>query len=58
MSNRIRAYVYVISFTSGLTVRTVKYETNIQQAAERLRDSYAEYYNISHDIMEISCENC
>ncbi len=54
----IRAYVYVIVFTSGHKVRTLEYKTNIMEAAERLRDSYAKYYNISHDIKEILCKNC
>lgn len=49
--------MYKVVFSSGYTVRTFEYETKINEVVERLRQRYAQYYNVSHTIQEIICES-
>lgn len=53
MSNDMR-HMFKIEFTSGHIVYTYECECDIICTAERLRDGYANYYNIDHDIKDIS----
>lgn len=54
----MKVCVYTIHFTSGHKVRTFEFDTKIIQTANRLKDTYANYYKITHDIKDIICEDC
>lgn len=52
----MKVMIYKIVFSSGHYCRTYEFETDIYKVAERLRQSYAKYYNVLHTIKEIVCE--
>jgi hypothetical protein len=54
----MKVFVYTIYFTSGHKVRTFEFDTEIIETANRLKDTYANYYKISHDIKDIIFEDC
>lgn len=54
----MKVCVYTINFTSGHKVRTFEFDTEIMKTANKLKDTYASYYKISHDIKDIMCEDC
>jgi hypothetical protein len=51
-------HVYLVKFTSGYFVRAWTTNDNIIDVAQRLRDTYANYYKITHDVQDIVCEKC
>lgn len=48
--------MYVILFSSGYTCRTYASPDDIVQKAQKLCESYAKYYNVTHEILEVKCE--
>lgn len=46
--------MYKIEFTSGIVVRAYECAERVRTTAERLRNSYAMYYHINHDIQDIT----
>lgn len=49
-----KRYLFRIHFSSGYMINTYEYEDEIIGTSERLRDGYSSYYNIYHDITDIS----
>lgn len=56
MITELKYYIYLIKFTSGHIVRTWSCDTQINEVAERLRNSYSKYFNVQHQIEQVVCE--
>lgn len=47
---------YLVKFTSCNFVSVWSTDANIVETANRLRDTYANYYKITHEVQDIVCE--
>lgn len=54
----MNVHMYLIVFTSGYKVRTFEFDTEIMNVAQRLKNNYASYYGVEHEIERVICEDC
>lgn len=48
--------MYIIVFTSGYKCRTYTTPEEVRQVAKELCEKYAKYYNVSHEVAEVTCK--